>query len=182
MVYCETITANQTWVCSRSGVYKIICVGGGGAGYAYASDSNKTESEAGGTTAFGTYISADGGESGKNEVTLDGSANVEAQNSIGFTGGANGFDGACIYGAQSDAAVGYGYGASGAALSTNGKKCHSGKAGEIASIIIELDKDTSVACTIGKGGEAVSIAQSTNTAYAWSGKDGAIIIQYLGEM
>lgn len=182
MTYCEIIKSSKMFVVPKSGIYKIICIGGGGAGYAYQSDTILTSSEAGGTTAFGSYISATGGASGKDVISLDGTVNVAAHAAAGFAGGINGFDGACEYGASSDATVGYGYGAGGAALTTNAKTYCSGQAGEVASITVELDKSASIACTIGAGGKAVAKAASSNTAYAWSGKDGAIIIQYLGEM
>ena len=66
MVYSETIRANKTWVCPKAGIYKIICVGGGGSGAATLKSAAETVTSgtAGGTTAFGTFISASGGAAG----------------------------------------------------------------------------------------------------------------------
>ena len=70
MVYCETIEESKTWVCPKSGIWKVICVGGGGAGLSYASESTNYIGTAGGTTSFGSILSASGGMSGA-DVNLD---------------------------------------------------------------------------------------------------------------
>ena len=179
MVYSEIIKLSKTYTPPKSGIYKIICIGGGGAGYADVTTAAIT-SEAGKTTSFGTYISANGGASGENVVNLNGTgtaSNLQTTERGGFDSGKNGFDGACAYGASSGAAIGYGYGASGGAYATNNTKYISGQAGEVASIIMELDKSDVVACTIGAGGKG----SAGSYAYAWGGADGAIIVQYLGE-
>lgn len=178
MIYCETIKSSKTYTPPKSGIYKIICIGGGGAGY--ADTANVIASEAGKTTSFGAYISANGGASGENVVKLNGTGTAEylqPNEKGGFDSGKNGFDGACVYGASSGAAIGYGYGASGGAYAKSNTKYISGQAGEVASIIIELDKSDVVACTIGTGGKG----GAGSYAYAWGGADGAIIVQYLGE-
>lgn len=178
MQYLHYIEESKSWTCPKSGVWKVICVGGGGAGY--VDGTKATTSEAGKTTSFGAYISANGGASGENVVKLNGTGtaeNLQTSEKGGFDSGKNGFDGACVYGASSGAAVGYGYGASGGAYANNNTKYISGQAGEVASIIMELNKSDVVACTIGKGGKGGAVPYT----YAWSGSDGAIIVQYLGE-
>ena len=179
MIYCETIKSSKTYTPPKSGIYKIICIGGGGAGYVYDTPSAITSSEAGGTTSFGSYVAASGGASGKNVVMLGGTTVVDIRLNGGIVdSGKNGFNGACEYGASSGMAVGYGYGASGAAYGINSKKYSSGQAGDVVSTIVELDPSASIACTIGAGGKG---GFAGNYNYAWSGADGAIIVQYLGE-
>lgn len=178
MIYCETIKSSKTYTPPKSGIYKIICVGGGGAGY--ADTNNAITSEAGKTTSFGTHISANGGASGENVVKLNGTGtanSLQSNEKGGFDSGKNGFDGACVYGASSGAAIGYGYGASGGAYAANNTKYISGQAGDVVSTIVELDPSASIACTIGAGGKG----GAGSNAYAWGGADGAIIVQYLGE-
>ena len=179
MVYSETIKANKTWTCPKSGIYKIICVGGGGSGAASLDNTADaaTSGTAGGTTSFGTYLSASGGTTGADAYTKGCISN--GGSSI------NGYNGASAYGTPNTASVmGCGYGASGGAYSKAGSTfVTGGQPGEIASGIFDIDVDKQVACTIGKGGTGSYLKGSTaaSAAYCYPGADGAIMIQYLGE-
>lgn len=178
-IYSETITANKTWTCPKDGIYKIICVGGGGAGSAKPSSSGSTievNGGAGKTTSFGSYLSAKGGASGgsgfKTKERYNGGEPI------------NGFNGAAAYGEVCyGITTGCGYGASGGAYNGNTSAFLSaGQPGEVKSAIISFQKGDAVACTIGAGGAAGALV-STSSAFACSfeGAAGAIFIQYIGE-
>lgn len=178
MVYSETIRANKTWVCPKAGIYKIICVGGGGSGAASLKNTSDTATSgtAGGTTAFGMYLSAAGGATGADAYKKGYASN----------GGSaiNGYNGASVYGTPNTASVtGCGYGASGAAYTKSANLFASGgQPGEVCSGIFNIDVDKRIACTIGKGGTGATASESTNALVCcYPGADGAIMIQYLGE-
>lgn len=177
MVYCETIETSKTWTCPKSGIWKVICVGGGGAGLSYYNDSANSIGTAGGTTSFGSILSASGGISGidinKNKIEID-----DSTYSIRYVVGINGYNGAGVYGAESGEYIGSGYGASGGAGYTNSKLKvrHSGLPGDVKSVITDISEGTSIACTIGSGGTVTNKGSSI----AFPGKSGAIIVQYLG--
>ena len=179
MVYCETIETSKTWTCPKSGIWKVICVGGGGAGLSYYNDSTNSIGTAGGTTSFGSILSASGGISGthvnKDKITLSDSSAYSIRRAMGI----NGYNGAGVYGAESGEYIGSGYGASGGAsrtASTDAKVCHSGLPGDVKSVITDISEGTSIACTIGSGGTVTNKGSSI----AFPGKSGAIIVQYLG--
>ena len=178
MVYSETIRANKTWVCPKAGIYKIICVGGGGSGAATPNSTANTviSGTAGGTTAFGTYLSAAGGATG---------ADAFAQKYVNNGGSAiNGYNGASMYGTPNTASItGCGYGASGKAYTiATGTFATGGQPGEVVSGIYDIDVDKQVACTVGKGGSgAANVSGSSVGVCCYPGADGAIMIQYLGE-
>ena len=171
MVYMETIEASKTWECPKTGVWKIICVGGGGAGYAFYNEGTNADGASGGTTSFGNYVSANGGICGKDAYS------DAAVKRTGAINGFNGFNGAASYGEQSPEPSGVGYGASGGAVGSNSGIVHAGRPGSVVSKILDLTAGTKVACTVGAGGTG---NQSKATA-SYSGLDGAIIVQYLGE-
>lgn len=178
MVYSETIRANKTWVCPKAGIYKIICVGGGGSGAAAlkAVSDTATSGTAGGTTAFGTYLSAAGGATG---------AGAYKKGSMSNGGSAiNGYNGASTYGTPNTASVtGCGYGASGQAYTkTPSLFMSGGQPGEVCSGIFDIEAGQQVTCTIGKGGTGATASESTTALVCcYPGADGAIMIQYLGE-
>ena len=88
MVYCETIETSKTWTCPKSGVWKVICVGGGGAGLSYYNDSTNSIGTAGGTTSFGSILSASGGISGT-DVNKDKIEMADSDYSIRYVMGIN---------------------------------------------------------------------------------------------
>lgn len=190
MTYSETIKASKTWTCPKSGIYKIICVGGGGSGAASLANTAETATSgtAGGTTAFGTYLSASGGATGadayvKGYITAAGIS--QSSSNMFYSGNSiNGYNGASVYGTPNAASVtGCGYGASGAAAAKGGTLfVTGGQPGEVVSGIFDIDVGKQVACTIGKGGSGASNNESTNSKVCcYPGADGAIMIQYLGE-
>ena len=180
MVYCETIETSKTWTCPKSGVWKVICVGGGGAGLSYYNDTSYSTGTAGGTTSFGSILSASGGISGT-DVNKDKIVMADSNYSIRYAMGINGYNGAGVYGAESGEYIGSGYGASGGAgyVNANSKVRHSGLPGDVKSVITDISEGTSIACTIGAGG-TVTTNGSSSASIAFPGKSGAIIVQYLG--
>ena len=177
MNYIQYIEESKTWTCPKSGIWKVICVGGGGAGLSYYNDSTNSIGTAGGTTSFGSILSASGGISGtdvnKNKIGM-----IDSDYSIRYVMGINGYNGAGVYGAESGEYIGSGYGASGGAgyTSTSMKVRHSGLPGDVKSVITDISEGTSIACTIGSGGTVTNKGSSI----AFPGKSGAIIVQYLG--
>ena len=62
MQYLHYIEESKSWTCPKSGVWKVICVGGGASGGYYITSSKvATGQHTGGTTSFGSYLSAEGG-------------------------------------------------------------------------------------------------------------------------
>lgn len=175
MVYCETIEESKIWVCPKTGVWKIICIGGGGAGESYYRDDLYMTGASGGTTSFGNYLSAKGGISGKN-ITSDAHKAYVAP-----AYGINGFNGAAEYGSPSGAQIGTGYGASGGAIDGGNLISSAGLPGEVKTLITDISTNQSVACTVGIGGVTTAFGNiSSVRIYAWPGSAGAIIVQYLG--
>ena len=180
MNYIQYIEESKSWTCPKTGVWKVICVGGGGAGLSYYDGTKNSIGTAGGTTSFGSILSASGGISGA-DVNKD---KIEMPNSnyhIRYTMGINGYNGAGGYGAESGEYIGSGYGASGGAAytDTNVKVRHSGLPGDVKSVITDISEGTSIACTIGSGG-TVTFSGDNKLGIAFPGKSGAIIVQYLG--
>lgn len=193
MVYCETIESSKTWTCPKTGVWKVICIGGGGAGYC-SGESVGGEGVAAGTpgetTSFGTYLSASGGKSGT-ERLYSISCLEATGNSFYYKNRScyNGYNGIVEYGSFSESrATGLGYGASG---SGNGNfsavykgTIRPGDVGEVKVVILDISANTQVPCTIGKGGEGVEELKKESTGepnlVAFPGSSGAIILQYLG--
>lgn len=175
MVYCETIEESKTWVCPKSGIWKVICVGGGGAGSAHYTDNDFIIGTSGETTSFGNYISAVGGISGEN---INGGTVNYTREAKTTAFGINGYNGVAEYGSPSGDYIGTGYGASGGACSSIATTYNAGLPGSVKSTIIDIGEGTSIPCTIGAGGGVTKTGkQSLN---AWPGKSGAIIVQYLG--
>lgn len=76
------IKSSQTWTCPKAGVWKIVCVGGGASGGVTFSPNVSALQSTGGTTSFGSLLSAPGGT-------------IESVCSIGVKscGGYGGYDG-----------------------------------------------------------------------------------------
>lgn len=172
MTYEQWITASTTWTCPKAGIWEIICVGGGASGGPVV-EKTLTQNP-GGTTSFGSYLSAAGGQKGS--ATNAGTANP------GGVGGYTGLDyGGAGYTINSsptkngggNASQGLGYGAGGGVIpssstSTNG---FGGNCGELKSITLDLTTNQQIACTIGAGGAAV-----TNST---AGKAGCIHVRFI---
>ena len=177
MLYLYYIEESKSWTCPKSGVWKVICVGGGGAGFTYQDKDESSIGTAGGTTSFGSILSAFGGISGA-DVNKDKIGMADSNYSIRYAMGINGYNGAGVYGTESGEYIGSGYGASGGAgnANTNTKVHHSGLPGDVKSVITDISEGTSIACTIGSGGTVTN----KGISIAFPGKSGAIIVQYLG--
>ena len=181
MQYLHYIEESKSWTCPKSGVWKVICVGGGATACLKSNEAAGYLGFQGGSTSFGTYVSADGG------AFASGSPQVQR------FGGQSGFDGV-NYGSTpmifSDSGgvaggaslptygTGFGHGASGGikltqsvslqittsnTTSNNGKyqipfSCQAGTCGKIKSAIIDLADSESIACTVGKGGDIKSLS------------------------
>lgn len=92
MKYFEVITASKTWTCPKSGIYKIIAVGGGSShavrcDFATTDPVSETLYTAGGATSFGSILTAKGGVPQKlGELKL-----TTAKGGIPIKGGAGGY-------------------------------------------------------------------------------------------
>lgn len=203
MKYIEWLKKSQTWVCPKSGKWKVIAVGGGASGGMYeeatssgATEKTLTPTTAGGTTSFGSIIAADGAPS-TSDYTAHGysATRIAVSGYGGYTGtsyggvpmlGGNSATSEMAVGGSGNAAVmafmnptaAVGYGAGGGA----GERYKSnydvspipGRAGAIESTIVDLEEGQTILCTIGKGG------QTTDATVMGSGADGVIVVQYLG--
>jgi hypothetical protein len=197
MKYIEWLKESQTWVCPKAGKWKVITVGGGASGGMYDSTENAvklTPTTAGGTTSFGSVVSADGAPS-TSDYSIAGYASqfVGVSGYGGYTGTSYGGvpmlggiagggtalaaggtgNAAAIANGNPQSAVGYG---SGGGAVSKGDKYNGipGRAGSIESTIVDLEEGQAIMCTIGKGG------QTTDATVMGSGADGVIVVQYLG--
>ena len=168
MTYEEWITTSKTWTCPKAGIWEIICVGGGASGR-LSPTSDSAVQNSGGTTSFGSLLSAAGGQAYPSGLK------------IGLTdsSGLNGYTG-LSYGESSlgDGASGVGYGAGGGA---SGKTTNpavlalGGDCGELKSITLDLNANQSVVCTIGTGGAQVT----SGTYVGLAGKAGCIHVRFI---
>lgn len=182
--YCETIESSKTWTCPKTGVWKVICIGGGGGGYAYSKRSDteyKAQGGSGGSTSFGSYLSAAGGKAGSHNTAING-YNITGGSRIMGVNGTNGYNGASVYGAASNSTTGVGYGASGGAncYSENTDRAAPGDTGDIKMCILDLNANATISCTVGAAGTGAAHSTDPGKATAYAGKAGAIIVQYLG--
>jgi hypothetical protein len=174
------IEESQTWVCSITGRWKIIAVGGGASG-GISNKETPLVPAAGSTTSFGAIVAANGGKStmahtkaassdtsgygGYNGVSYGGSPATDAANGKGNSGHAS---------PVPITAIGYGAGGGASSGTTSSSKPIPGCAGDIKTNIVTLAEGENIPCTIGKGGE------TPDASKAASGADGVIILQYLG--
>lgn len=92
MKYFEVITATKTWTCPKTGIYKIIAVGGGSSHsvncyFAMNTPVSDTIYAVGGNTTFGSLLTAKGGvPSG-----LDNPFSKSAIDPLSLIGGAGGY-------------------------------------------------------------------------------------------
>lgn len=191
MVYCETIETSKTWTCPKSGVWKVICVGGGASGGYYGASSKIVAQHTGGTTSFGSYLSAQGGAKrcvpNPSNGQMPENFNLSYVGSYGMAMGQIGYDGTncavtdggnCGYGAGGDACIRdfailrKGGGSSDVVDGAN----VGGSCGKVKSIVIYIEQGTSVACTIGKGGSNIfnddDIKDFANKSYGFDGIQG----------
>lgn len=230
MNYFEVITADKTWVCPKSGIYKIITVGGGsacGINAMYNSNYTQTINNSGGITTFGDRVTAKGGVSQNIAVKWDnyelilGGAGGYTLEQYGGMGG--------IYVPSKYVAVaptlnggmaghtGIGYGAGGGstslaistAVTSDNKTLIIGStkssAGDINEVVCDINSGDNIICIIGKGGTwTEEILKEKFTEFivsnggmvdshrittpieqvisaTTSGKDGCIVVEYLGE-
>lgn len=81
MQYLHYVEESKSWTCPKSGIWKVICVGGGATACLQSQEAAGYLGFQGGATSFGTYVSADGGVFAIGELQTPG------------TGGQSGFDG-----------------------------------------------------------------------------------------
>ncbi|MBQ8781257.1 MAG: hypothetical protein IJZ72_06255 [Oscillospiraceae bacterium] len=169
MQYIHWIKESQSFVCEKSGKYKIICVGGGSSGGIGAAGAAETLQAVGTTTSFGNIISADGGEksralmptlqigdgalvggqSGYDGINYGSTAHVMAyESAVHFS--SSGGSSSVMWG------TGHGYGAGGGARGySDDLAAAGGRCGKVESTIVDLEENQTVACTIGGGGVLV---------------------------
>ena len=188
MKYIEWLKESQTWTCPKAGKWKVICVGGGASG---GSGGNAIiPTAAGGTTSFGSIVSASGAPSTKDYIkTSSPIDNIWVGAYGGYTGvnyggtpamAMNAGDNFGVSGAHTNGTLpsnfnpvcGIGYGAGGASAAQEAPI--PGRAGSIESTIVDLEEGQTIMCTVGKGG------QTTDATTMSSGADGVIVVQYLG--
>lgn len=156
-MYFKVIETSQNWTCPKTGTYLITCVGGG-----YGGTTN------GGTTSFGSYLSAAGGL-----VTVP-----VLSTSLSNYGGVGGYTLDGVYGgagsngsatASKNGGIAYtagiGYGAGGGSSS----QTPPGDCGALSIETFELTAGQVISCTIGTVGAA--------TAERTAGKSGVITIK-----
>ena len=163
MQYLHYIEESKSWTCPKSGVWKVICVGGGATACLQSAEAAGYLGFQGSATSFGAYVSADGGvfSSGLSQV-----------NSFG---GQSGFDGV-NYGSTPMVGYGYvgsnaGYGyavAGGASLPTYGTGFGYGASGGLASrsnnpLQITFVTDSSGSSNGLTGGYSVSFSPNFGT-------------------
>ena len=172
MNYMQYIESTQEWTCPKSGKWKVICVGGGGSGYTEYSSKIYTGNP-GGTTSFGTYLSANGGAGGSSGSNPEGSVQTAY--------GINGYAGCIEYSSISNRLLGIGYGASGGATSTISiSLINAGSPGEIRTTVVDIEENSVISCTVGEGGESVQSGSNYANHKAFGGAAGAVILEYLG--
>lgn len=196
MQYVYQIKSSQTWTCPKSGVYKIITVGGGSCG-CYIPSTASVNSINGGTTSFGSFLSAPGGqacpikllltvrqsyggEGGFDLTKFGGTGEIYIQNS-----GSSSSAAVTSYPATANGGslgqTGKGYGAGGgfytATVYQNYNAYH-GSAGEIGLSVQEIKANTQIPVTIGTGGTPPTVTgvDIINNA----GRAGIVIVEYLG--
>lgn len=168
------IKSSQTWTCPKAGAWKIVCVGGGASGGVTFAHNVSALQSAGGTTSFGSLLSAPGG-----------AVETACPQSIKSCGGYGGYDGmnyggtpmtafrssndgntAFVSPAAGNGGVigspGLGYGAGGGVgqvyqiTTKNGTQSNNsnvyavpGKCGGMAMGIFDLALNQSISCTVG---------------------------------
>ena len=195
MNHFEVITASKTWTCPKTGIYKIIAVGGGSSSaFSFAqSSASKMVCASGGNTTFGTKLTAIGGA---NPVYISSIANgIVFGGAGGYTLQNYGGEGALYLGSQcvmpptlnggAPGIHGRGYGAGGAnskyfssgvSITVSGNRrdmsVHNlpNKAGELNELICDISVNESIACTIGAGGalSAAVVSSAIKTVYSFS--------------
>ena len=186
MTYCEMITASKTWSCPKAGRWKIICVGGGASGGigTISGTAETVQQNAGGTTSFGSYLSALGGTKDLHGGNYDFVGGHGGYTGISY-GGAGGiqvsktsFTSPVINGGL-PRTTGIGYGAGGgSSISGSDNRPISGKCGEFKCIELDLTAGQSIACTIGVGGAAIPVSTNINM-YATAGNSGVIVVRFI---
>lgn len=140
MNYFEVITATKNWTCPKSGVYKIIAVGGGSShavrcDFATTTLASETLYTVGGVTTFGSILTAKGGvpsgiaelvrNSSKGWIPLKGGAGGYTLQNYGGEGGMAANDGSILtpptINGGNPGYRGHGYGAGGAIASYENK-------------------------------------------------------------
>jgi hypothetical protein len=239
MKYFEVITASKTWTCPKSGIYKIIAVGGGSS-HAVRCDFGTTASSvsetlytAGGVTSFGNILTAKGGvpsklsecksSTTKGVIPIKGGAGGYTLQNYGGEGGMSFDDGAVLLPPTINGGCpgyrGLGYGAGGAvssyvnthqwtqSVSGSNRTIYivgiGSAAGELSEIITDIQSGTQYSCTIGSGGAVNndmfkamcsrlgieldenrrehSTAMNVFGSLSLPGRNGCIVIEYLGE-
>ena len=100
MQYIQYIEESKTWVCPKTGKYKVICVGGGGTGILYTTSTEVASQyvyQNGRPTSFGSYLTANGSQISNPKSTLctDNDIDIDRRNISNYThiGGYGGYDG-----------------------------------------------------------------------------------------
>ena len=201
MPYLKVIETTQTWVCPKTGFYKIICVAGGSGGNCgTGANFDGFRGTSGGATSFGSKLTSSGVGFGGGTSGAYGSYAYGGGGGGGYTFSEYGGNGASpsysvnacsknggmvvIYSTANSAVFrttphslgnGVGYGGGGGGCNGGG-----GVSGSLTASIFSLTEGESIPCTIGAGGAGATgtdVANPPNAIYGATGNKGAIIIQ-----
>ncbi len=163
MNYIDYIESSTTWRCPKSGLWKIICVGGGSSGGYVDNGAVSTKSEPmqseGGATSFGDILTAQGGGKCFGAALISSSSvstssiirGQEGYNLFSYNKGDNNqvffLKNRHEYGAGGCCRISY-------ELEVNVHLRNApGMAGQIKVTITDLEQDQSISCSIGAGGK-----------------------------
>jgi len=180
------IKSSQTWTCPKAGAWSVICVGGGASGGVTFQPNVSALQSAGGTTSFGSLLSAPGGAiestcpsgikscggyGGYDGTNYGGTPNIVFRSTASDSNATIAIPSSLNGGAPGSAGLGYGAGGGvGSAYNIQIKYDSTsnqtavfaipGKCGGMAIGIFDLTQNQSVACTIGTSAKP-SITAST---------------------
>lgn len=181
------IKSSQTWTCPKSGAWRIICVGGGASGGLTFYANVSALQSAGGTTSFGSLLSASGGAieaccpmyikscggyGGFDGINYGGAPTVELRR-ISTTTPTEYYISSGTINGGTHGSPGLGYGAGGGVgnlthisiknnVSSNSAEIYAvpGKCGGMTMGIFDLTLNQSISCTVGNSSKP-SITAST---------------------
>lgn len=177
MQHIYWIKSSQTWTCPKAGAWKVVCVGGGASGGVTFHYNVSALQSSGGTTSFGSLLSAPGGAAESVCSTYTSCGGYGGYDGINYGGspalklGENTLAPSSNGGVFGSQGLGYGAGGGIGVISqvnikngTSSNSVHiygvSGKCGGMTMGIFDLTLNQSVPCTIGASAKPV-ISEST---------------------
>lgn len=169
------IKSSQTWACPKAGAWKVVCVGGGASGGLTFHSNVSALQSAGGTTSFGSLLSASGGAietscpavikccggyGGYDGMNYGGTPMIAVRENVNNTTIALLSSASGNGGALGSPGLGYGAGGgvgdvisisikNGTSTATQAVQGVPGKCGNMAMGIFDLNLNQSISCTVG---------------------------------